>query len=297
MSDPRTLTIITGPTAVGKTALALEWAEAHGAEIVSCDSLLVYRGMDIGTAKPTAEERARVPHHLIDMAPVHRQLSVVDYQEKARVAVADIHARDKRVLITGGSGFYLKSFLAAVADDIAVPDVVRQEVDALVQAGEPGLVAMLTRLHALNPGGLGELDTQNPRRVAKALERCLASGRTLLELRREFAEKPGAFDPFPKRVILLTREEAGLHARIEQRTQQMLANGLIEEVERLRTEGLEQNPSAAGAIGYRETLQYLNGGLGRDELEAAINRNTRRLVAKQRKWFRHQLEPDEVREL
>ncbi|MDP0495609.1 MAG: tRNA (adenosine(37)-N6)-dimethylallyltransferase MiaA [Verrucomicrobiota bacterium JB024] len=294
MDDPRTLTILTGPTAVGKTALALDWARARGAEIVSCDSTLVYRGMDIATAKPTTVELAQVPHHLIDIVPVREQLSVVDYLKRARRAVADIHTRGQRVLVTGGSGFYLKGFLAAVTDDIPVPEEVRAEVAAL--EAESGLPGMLRRLRGLSPD-TGSLDVMNPRRVARALERCLASGQTLPALERAFREKPGMFDAYPKRVILLQRSEASLQARIAQRTRQMLADGLVAEVERLRAEGLEDNPSAAGAIGTREVLQMLKGELPPAELEAAINQATRRLVAKQRKWFRHQLSPDRVVDL
>lgn len=297
MSDvdsSRTLTILTGPTAVGKTALALAWAREHDAEIVSCDSTLVYRGMDIATAKPTPAERELVPHHLIDVSPVNRQLTVVDYLELARRAVADIHARGKRVLVTGGSGFYLKGFLTAVADDIPVPDEVREAVSRL-EAAE-GLSGLLRRLREVSPD-TGRLDTMNPRRVARALERSLASGQSVAELERAFLQKPGVFDAFPRRVILLERSRESLHARIAVRTRQMLDDGLVAEVDHLRPEGLEKNPSAAGAIGTREVLQMLRGELPPAELEAAINQATRRLVAKQRKWFRHQISPDEVIDL
>ena len=294
MPDSSVLTILTGPTAVGKTALAIGWAQQHRAEIVSCDSTLFYRGLDTATAKPTPAELAAVPHHLIDVVPVREQLTVVDYLERARRTVADIHARGKRVLVTGGSGFYLKGFLAAVADDIPVSDAVRKEVFAL-EAAE-GLPGLLRRLRELSPD-TGRLDVMNPRRVSRALERCLASGKTLPELERAFAEKPGVFDAFPKHVILLQRSEESLHARIAERTRRMLAAGLVEETERLRAEGLEENPSAAGSIGTREALQVLRGELPRAKLEAAINQATRRLVAKQRKWLRHQLRPDRVVDL
>ncbi|QYY36201.1 tRNA (adenosine(37)-N6)-dimethylallyltransferase MiaA [Ruficoccus sp. ZRK36] len=293
-NDPHTLTILTGPTAVGKTALALAWAREHEAEIVSCDSTLVYRGLDIATAKPTQEELAQVPHHLIDVVPVACQLSVVDYLEMARAAVAGIHARGKRVLVTGGSGFYLKGFFAAVADDVPISDEVRAEVRVLDAA--EGLPGLLRRLREVSPD-TGSLDVQNPRRVVRALERCLASGQTVAELERAFREKAGVFDAFPKHIILLQRTEESLHARIAARTQQMLADGLIEETERLLAEGLENNPSAAGSIGTREALAFLRGELPGSELEPAINQATRRLVAKQRKWFRHQIAPDEVVEL
>lgn len=290
-----TLHIMTGPTGVGKTALALDWARQHGAEIVSCDSLLFYRGMDIGTAKPSAGERAQIPHHLIDCAPVTEQLNVGDYCRLARAAVEAIQARGRRVLVVGGSGFYLKAFFAAVVDDTQVPEAVRVQVAQW--EGEGGLALLLERLRALSPSGTGRLDVNNPRRVARALERCLASGLSVPELEEDFARRSGAFDEWPKETTLLLREKAELEQRIRTRTARMLADGLVEEVKSLREIGLEQNPSAAGAIGYRETLAWLDRGGSLPELEEAINISTRQLVAKQLKWFRTQLRPAHVRNL
>ncbi|MEI6861749.1 MAG: isopentenyl transferase family protein, partial [Verrucomicrobiota bacterium] len=172
---PRLLHLLTGPTAVGKTELALAWAQEHGAEIVSCDSLLFYRGADIGTAKPTAAERARVPHHLIDVCDITEPMDVTHYLTKSRAAVEDIAARGRAVLVTGGSGFYLKSFFAPVADAVAVPPDLRAAVAA--KLAEEGLPALVAELRTLNPGGLGALDTDNPRRVTRALERCRTAGR------------------------------------------------------------------------------------------------------------------------
>src|SRR3954462_9845685 len=150
------LHVLTGPTAVGKTEWALRWAERFEAEIISCDSLLFYRGVDIGTAKPTAAEQARVPHHLIDICGVRDRMDVTRYVTLARKAVAEIAARNRRVLVSGGSGFYLKTFFAAVADDVEVPAEIRMHVAALAQADA------VARLRQLNPAGLGELDTSNP---------------------------------------------------------------------------------------------------------------------------------------
>ena len=172
--------VLTGCTAVGKTELALRWAEANGAEIVSCDSLLFYRGMDIGTAKPTAAELARVPHHLINVRAVTEPMDVTHYVTLARAAVAGIRERGRRVLVTGGSGFYLKAFFSPVADEVAVPGELRARLR--LQLEQAGVAALVTELQALNPPGLGALDTQNPRRVIRALERCLASGKTLAQL-------------------------------------------------------------------------------------------------------------------
>jgi len=277
------LHILTGCTASGKTDLALRWAEAHGAEIVSCDSLLFYRGMDIGTAKPTVAERTRVPHHLIDICGVRERMDVVRYIALARAAVAAITARGRAVLVTGGSGFYLKAFLAPVADAVTVPEEIRRRVQGLE------LPAALAELLRLNPAGLGALDTANPRRVARALERCLAAGRTLVELQEEFARQPAPFADCEVRLVRIDRPAAELRQRIAERVAAMLAAGLVDEVRRLIPAGLHENPSAARAIGYREVAAMLQGELTEAELPAAITRNTWALVKKQQTWFRTQL--------
>ncbi len=283
----RRLHVLTGVTAAGKTELALRWAERHGAEIVSCDSLLFYRGMDIGTAKPTQAERARVPHHLIDVLALNERADVTWYVSRAREAIASIEARGRPVLVTGGSGFYLKAFFAPVADDVAVPPALRADVERMrINEGLEGLV---NRLRALNPDGLGSLDVANPRRVTRALERCLASGRSLRALADAFARQPGPFADWEVQCTRLEREPAELDARIEARVRQMVLGGLEAEVVALRAQGLENNPSAAGAIGYRETLAMLAGTLPRTEWASAIVANTRALVKKQRTWFRTQL--------
>ncbi len=298
------LHILTGPTAVGKTALALDWAEANGAEIVSCDASLFYRGMDIGTAKPTAAERARVPHWLMDICAVRERMDVARYAERARAACADITGRGRRVLVTGGSGFYLKAFFGPVADEVAVPPELRAEIEARLGAGAggdgsayAGLGGLLAELGALNPGGLGGLDVRNPRRVTRALERCRASGRTLAELAADFAARPGPFADWAVRAVRLDREPEELRARIGARVAAMLRDGLVEEVRGLRAEGLEENPSAAAAIGYRETLAMLDGRLPADALAGEIALDTWGLVRKQRTWFRTQLPAERVRVL
>lgn len=286
MSERR-LRILTGCTAVGKTEAALAWAERHGAEIISCDSLLFYRGMDIGTAKPAAAERQRVPHHLIDILPVAEPMDISRYTALARPCAEAIAARGGSVLVVGGSGFYLQSFLRPVTDDVAVPAQLRAEVAALIE--EEGLEAAVKRLRALNPAGLGALDAANPRRVSRALERCLAAGQTLAQLAAAFAAKPSAFADWDVEIVELTLPPAELDQRIERRTAAMLAAGLVEEVKALRAEGLERNPSAARAIGYRETLAMLDGAVSPGGLGVIIAASTRALVKKQRTWFRTQL--------
>jgi tRNA dimethylallyltransferase len=289
----RILFVLTGPTAVGKTEWALRWAEAHDAEIVSCDSLLFYRGMDIGTAKPTPAERARVPHHLIDFREVAEPADVTDYVTRARAAVEDIHVRGRRVLVAGGSGFYLKSFFAPVADAIDVAPAVRAAVAERWQ--RQGLPALVDELRRLNLAGLGALDVHNPRRVVRALERCVASGRTLAELAEAFARQRAPFDDWEVRLTRLDRSKAEIEIRIEGRVRAMLAAGLVDEVRRLLAAGLKQNASAARAIGYRETVAMIEGRLPAAELAPLISRHTRALVKKQLTWFRTQLPPHPVR--
>lgn len=289
----KTLHIITGPTAVGKTEYALAYAEQHGAEIVSCDASLFYRGMDIGTAKPSREEMARVPHHMIDICAVNQPYDIVAFDAAARATIDSIHARGKAVVVTGGSGFYLKSFFAPVIDTVEVSDAVRAEV-AELYASE-GLAGLLEALRSCNPEGFGRLDTLNPRRVLRALERCRASGKSLPVLQAEFAARPEPYGEFSKKLILLQREREDLRARVALRAELMLQQGLIEEVEALKAQDIESNPSAASAIGYRETLAFLRGEMGREELLAQIIQNTNHLVKKQRTWFRTQIRAaDEV---
>jgi len=292
------LHVVTGCTATGKTEWALRWAEEHGAEIISCDSLLFYRGMDIGTAKPSPAERARVPHHLIDVRAVTEPMNVASYAMLARLVAREIAARGRTVLVAGGSGFYLKAFFAPVVDEVEVPEHVRARVADLLAAG--GLPALVADLRRLNPSGgdsLAGLDLANPRRVARALERCLASGRPLRAMAEDFARLPAPFAEWEKEVTLLERPPEALERRIAARVAGMLGAGLVEEVRALRAAGLERNPSAANAIGYREVGALLDGRLQAADLESEIIRNTRGLVKKQRTWFRTQLPPHRVETL
>lgn len=284
-----TLFVLTGCTAVGKTRLALDWAESNDAEIVSCDSLLFYKGMDIGTAKPTHLERTRVPHHLIDICNAREQVDIAAFLPLAFAAIRDIQARGKKVLATGGSGFYLKAFFAPVLDSVRVSEKTKEAVRMLEKKG--GLVSMVEALKSLDPECEGELDMQNPRRVARALERCMETGKSVSQLKAEFLSQKNVLTESPKRLVVLERDRDELNERIEQRVRAMLEQGLVEEVKRLKSEGFESNPSGAGSIGYRETLAFLEGKCDHETLISSIIINTRRLAKKQRTWFRTQLPP------
>ena len=286
------LYILTGQTAVGKTELSLEWAEANNAEILSCDSLLFYKGIDIGTAKPNKYELSRVRHYGIDVADVTKQFSVKDYIDLARDVVNDVFGRGKNLLITGGSGFYLKSFMAPVIDNIEVPDNIKEHVKDLEE--EKGLPALIAELEKFNKGRPVEgIDLQNPRRVIKALQRCIATGRGIGELQKEFEDAKGAFDEYQTKICLLERDKTVLKQRVNLRVKAMLELGLIDEVKQLRDQGIEENESASKAIGYKETLNWLDQGSSDiNELGIEIAKNTMCLVAKQRKWFKYQLTAD-----
>lgn len=289
--------VVTGTTAVGKTETALRWAEEHDAEIVSCDSTNVYRGMDVGTAKPTREERARVPHHGIDLVSPREKFSVADYLAFAVPCVRALAARGKKILVAGGSGFYLKAFYAPVVDGIDVPESVRARVAALVAAGNDAAVAALREL---NPDGATGFDWRNPCRVVRALERCLASGKTISALRREMEARTSPFSGYKIRTLLLRRSREDLNGRIDRRVRAMLDAGLVDEVRALAARGeLLPDTPAGKAIGYRETLAWLASGEpgGVPALAETIALSTRQLAAGQRKWFRTQIPVDEIRDL
>ena len=290
-----TLYFLIGPTSVGKSELALEWAKSRGAEILYCDAFCVYRGMDIGTAKPDAAERGIVPHHGIDLVDVDKAFSVADYVAEARRVVTDCTRRGVPLLVSGGSGFYLRSFFYPVLDETHVPDEVRAAVAAIKEArGPDGLVAELARL---NPGGVSGIDLRNPRRVQNALERCLATGKPLAELQQAYREMPAPFPEYEKKICLLSRTTEDLWGRIQRRTKKMLDGGLIDEVRALRVKGLEKNVSAASSIGYREVLEWLDKGGSMEDLAERISIDTRQLVKKQRGFFKNQLPPAHIVEL
>lgn len=282
--------ILTGPTGVGKTEIAVNWAESNGAEILSCDSLLVYSGMDVGTAKPSTETMRRIPHHGINVVDLTSGYSVGDYVKLAENSIREIQEKGEKALVVGGSSFYLRCFFGPVVDDLKIPEAVTEEVERLnTKKGLDGLVLELTRL---NPLGLGDLDTRNPRRVTNALKRCLASGKTVNALKESFLEGRSPFADFRKQVCCLMRRPEDLRSRIEDRTRAMMEAGLVEEVNRLISKGIKSNPTAASAIGYRETIAYLNGDISFEKLEKEIVQNTIALAKKQLKWIRRQIPID-----
>ncbi len=284
----RHVTIVSGPTCSGKTDMALEIAEREGAEIISCDSVQVYRGMDIGSAKPSRNQLARVKHHLVDVAEPSRKFDVARYVELARSAMEDISARGKGIVVVGGSGFYLRSWFMPVADSVEIPDEIFEFCSRIEETG--GGKALAEALLKLDGEASRTIDIHNPRRVRKALERCLASGKTCAELAKDFAELPCPMGDIQRKVVVLNPPDSELFDRISLRAKNMLRSGLVEETRSLIAEGIEQNPSAANAIGYRETINFIKSNSSDlDALAEEIILHTRSLVKKQRKYFRNTL--------
>ncbi len=274
---------VTGPTASGKTALAIALARQLDGEIVSCDSMQVYRGMDIGTAKPTKEELAAVPHHLIDILPADAPYSCSDYVKDAEAAVNDIVSRGKLPIFCGGTGLYLDRFLRGGNDDGAGCDEsLRAELQQFV--AEKGIDALYDRLVSLDPEGAASIHKNNVKRVIRALEICLLTGEKKSDIDKKNAALLEKYDP---RVITLTFEDRELlYSRIDRRVDQMIAEGLVDETKRLSAEGVfERSQTAAQAIGYKELFPYLDG---RDSLENCVEelkRATRRYAKRQVTWF------------
>jgi tRNA dimethylallyltransferase len=284
------LWVITGCTAVGKTALSIRLAKEFSAEILSCDSLNFYREMNIGTAKPVPKERKDVPHHGIDLCDISETYNIDRYQRDALRAIKDIQNRGHPVLIVGGSGFYLQGFYKAVTDDICVSESIKKYASELFwQKGLSGVVEELLKISPRT----GTLDLRNPRRVIHALSRCLASGYSVLELQKLFQAKRSLFHSWPKRTCLLARNPENLHHRAARRIDDMIAQGLIEEVQQLQGRGLGLHHPARQGIGYRETLYWLqNNDKDIEKLKIHILQNTLHLIHKQRTWFRHQIPID-----
>lgn len=278
--------IISGPTASGKTAKAIELAKAVDAEIISCDSVQVYEFMDIGSAKPSAKERAEIPHHLIDVCHPSRQFSVGEYVALSKHALEKILKNKKRVIVAGGSGFYLKAWFSPVTDEIEIPKSVKDECQKLFDLG--GSEALKEKLLSLDPEAADSIDIQNPRRIRPALERVLATSLTLKELRKKFESLPCPMGNFKINFKSTDMPDEELFKRVKTRAEKMIEDGLIEETKKLMSIGIEKNPSAAMAIGYRETMEAIRQN-DFSTLAEKIFLSTKKLIKKQRKFLKTQI--------
>ncbi len=278
------LIVIVGPTAVGKTSLSIELAKRLNGEIVSADSRLLYKGMDIGTAKPTQEEMAGVRHHLIDVAEPDERWNLAIYQREAYRVIDDIHSRGKLPFLVGGTGQYIRSIIEGWRIPSQRPDFELRH--ALHHwAEEIGAEGLHKRLEGLDPDAAGQIDYRNLRRTIRALEVILKTGERFSDLRRK-QECP--YDPI---ILGIDRPRDELYDRIDQRIEQMLNNGLVEEVRALLHSGYSPDLSTMSAIGYGEIIKYLQGEITYDEAVTLIKRNTRTFVRRQANWFK----PDDPR--
>ncbi len=275
---PRPLVVIVGPTAVGKTAFALALAERLGGEIVSADSRLFYRGMDIGTAKPTLEELRRVPHHLVDVANPDETWSLALFQRAAHQAMAEIHARRRLPFLVGGTGQYVRAVTEAWELPEQQPD--HRLRDVLEQWGrEIGPQALHQKLALVDPAAAEKIEPNNMRRTVRALEVMFLTGRRFSDQRRKTTS------PYSLLQIGLIRPRPELYARVDERIALMLRDGLVEEVQRLLDAGYAPHLPTMSAIGYREIAAYLRGEMSPEEAVAQMKRLTRVFVRRQANWF------------
>lgn len=271
MSLPDTAFFLLGPTAVGKSELAVQLAERIGGEIVGADAFQLYEGLDILSAKPSAALRARVPHHLIGEVPLSRSFDVAAYRTAALGRIADIAQRGAIPIICGGAGLYARALTHGLSEDMPV-------ADAALRAGlenEP-LPVLVERLRALDPAGT--VDEQNRRRVVRALEVCIATGQPFSSFRKEWDTEPAV------RGVILSRPRAELLTRIEQRTEAMFASGVVAEVVEAKVVGF----TAEQMLGLREIRAHIAGDLSLTSCKTAINIGTRQYAKRQATWFRRE---------
>jgi tRNA dimethylallyltransferase len=272
--------VITGPTACGKSALAVEFAARHGCEILSMDSMAIYRGMDIGTAKPSTEERARVPHHLIDLVPPSESFDTSRWCDAADAAAAAVRARGRRPLFVGGTPLYLMAYFKGLIEGPAADPALRAALEAREDA-EPG--SLHRELAERDPVAAARIHPNDRRRCVRALEFLAHTGAPISSRQTTFGQSGWAR---PCRIVAINRPREELHQRVKARTIAMLAAGLLEEVRQLRDHGGFSREAAAG-IGYRECLDHLRGRYkDLEELRNMIRRATHRLIRRQMTWLR-----------
>ncbi len=291
---------VVGPTASGKTALGIALAKRFDGEIISADSMQIYEGMDIATAKPTAEEMQGIPHHLIGVIPREQPFSAAEYVVLAQKKIAEIAARGKLPILVGGTGLYVDSLLRGIqfsdeGNDPALRERLYAEAEAL------GNAAMHERLAALDPKAAQEIHPNNTVRVVRALEVCISSGKPFSVVKAENAAHPAPYDACI--LGLDYAQRSVLYDRINRRVDIMLQNGLLEEAERTYAQG--HMATAASAIGYKELIPFLEGTASLDTCIETIKQETRRYAKRQLTWFRRNAqiqwlilgENDEVQEI
>ena len=283
-AEKKPLIVLTGPTAVGKTALSIQLAKRIGGEIISADSMQVYRHMDIGTAKIRLEEMDGVPHHLIDILEPTEDFNVVRFQALARAAAEDIYSRGKIPIVAGGTGFYIQALL----NDIDFTQIdentqFREEMERL--AAEQGAEVLHERLRAVDPESAEAIHANNVKRVIRALEYYQQTGQKISEHNEAEREKESAYN---SAYFVLTDDRKILYDRIDKRVDLMMQEGLLEEVNALRLRGLKRESVAMQGLGYKELFGYFEGEYPLEEAVRIIKRDTRHFAKRQLTWFRRE---------
>ncbi|MBM4427762.1 MAG: tRNA (adenosine(37)-N6)-dimethylallyltransferase MiaA [Chloroflexi bacterium] len=273
------LILIVGPTAVGKTELSIQLAQSLNGEIVSADSRLFYCGMDIGTAKPSPAEMARVPHHLIDIVKPDETLSLAVFQQKAQAIIMDIRARGKLPFLVGGTGQYIRAVTEGWTPPEVVPDIrMRDELGRMKE--ERGVNWLHEKLALLDSEAAEKIDARNFRRTIRALEVIFTTG-------RKFSEQRGRGDsPYQLITVGLNRPRAELYQRVDERIEKMFGDGLLDEVRDLLNQGYSPTLPSMSAIGYRECVSVVKGELNTEQAKAEMKRITRVFVRRQANWFK-----------
>ena len=271
---------LAGPTAVGKSEIALLLAEKIGGEIISVDSMQVYRGLDIGTAKPSAEECTRVPHHLIDVVDISEPFDAAKFVELAGAAVTEIQSRGHVPVFCGGTGLYFKAFLEGLGEAPSADEKLRAELEAIP------LPELLAELAERDPVTYEKIDRKNPRRVIRAVEVIRLTGRPFSQQKAEWKAEGRRQKA---EIFAFARETADLRARIDARVDAMFARGLVEETRQLLERGLLENKTAMQALGYRQVVQHLRGEHTLPETIELVKIKTRQFAKRQMTWFKRQL--------
>ncbi len=278
-SNKPLLILIVGPTAVGKTELAIRLAENLHGEIISADSRLFYKGMDVGTAKPSREELSRVPHHLIDIVNPDETLSLAVFQQKASGVIADIHTRNKLPFLVGGTGQYVRAVTEGWTPPEVVPNLkLRAELEKMKE--ERGVEWLHDKLRDLDTDAAEKIDARNYRRTIRALEVIFTTG-------KKFSDQRGHGEsPYHLISIGLARPREELYRRVDERIDLMFANGFMDEVKNLLAQGYSADLPGMSAIGYRECIRVIKGELTIEQARAEMKRITRIFVRRQGNWFK-----------
>lgn len=279
---PPKILVIVGPTASGKTRMAVELAQRHNGEVISADSMQIYRTMDIGTAKPTQEEMGGIPHHMIDVADPEEDFSVARYVEMAARCMDDVLARGKLPIVAGGTGLYIDSLLSGRTFAPFSPDsALRGELER--ELAEKGGQAMLEALAQVDPEAAQRLHPNDHKRIIRALEVYRSTGKTITQHNRETQAIPPRYDALT--IGLAFQDRQAMWRRIDQRVDEMVAAGLEDEVRRLLTSGISPKCTAMQAIGYKEFTQALSGEMTWQEAADVVKLRSRQYAKRQLTWF------------